>query len=166
MVPWCPGRQRKRKATKNLPPFTLIKSSGATKSTIGRLDEGEDSLMEHVRHADFKTLPVVAPRTSSVKSRTLRSSCDPNPLIDLVLGTLMQYPGVSATEGSEDIEISSLTRMSRRCLIGFSSRASGQAILMSTRALRFASMNSPSHTDETDREGILVRLVLGSLGTE
>ena len=162
MVPWCPGRQRKRKAMGTFPSFTLIKSSLATKSIIGRLIEGEDSLTEHARHTDMKVLPVVAPRTSSFKSRTIRSSCDPNLLTDLVLGTLMQYPDISTMEGPEDAEISSLTWMSRRCLMGFSSRASGQANFMSTRALKFTSMYCPSHVrqDSPRRDPRATRTVL------
>jgi len=87
MVLWCPGRQRKRRAMYAFPPFMFIKSSLATKSTIGRLAEGGDSRMEHARHAEINALPVVAPRTSNSKLRTIRP-LRPKPLNRLGLGYL------------------------------------------------------------------------------
>src|SRR5258706_4591361 len=129
-VTGCTGRQRKRKAMEAFPCFTLIKSSLATKSTIETLDDGEDSLMEHARHADIIALPDVAPRTSSFKSRTVRPRRDPDLLTGFVLGILIKYFGKSAPNGSAKTEISSLSSMSRRCSIGLSSRASGETILM------------------------------------
>src|SRR5258706_5141713 len=113
----------------DFPRFTLIKSSFATKSIIERPAVGEDSLMEHSRQANIKALPDVAPRTSSLKSRTVRPPREPSFLTDLVLGTLIQYSG-EFVPGSAETQISSFRRMSRRCSIGLSSRASGEAIFM------------------------------------
>ena len=143
VVPWCTGRQRKRKATEAFPFFKLIKSSLATKSTIEALAGVSDSLMEHARHVDINSLPVVPPRTSRFKSRTVRPPQDPNFLTDLVRGTLIQYTGGCTPSGSAETMISSLSWVSRRCSMGLSSRAFGETILMDlmeTRALRVASI--------------------------
>ena len=144
IVPWCIGRQRKRKATEAFPFFTLTKSSLATKSTIETLDDEEDSLKEHARHVDINALPVVAPRTSSSKSRTVRPPRDPDLLTDLVRGTLIQYPGGSTPSGSAETMISSFSAQSRRYSMGPSSRASGETILMETRALGLVSIHDLS----------------------
>jgi len=68
--PWWVERQRNRKATSALPFFRSIMSALDMKSTtVPGIKEFPGSLKVQVLHKESRRVPVVAPLTSSRKSR-------------------------------------------------------------------------------------------------
>jgi hypothetical protein len=137
VVPWCPGKQRKRNGMRAFPALISIRPSFAIKSKSEKLGDEEEVLVEHLPQADAKAFPVVAPRTFRANSSVFRPPRILEYSSTLFFDMLMKCQGACAWSGSALMEISRTTWQSRRCSIGRSSRGSGRSILNSMVALNW-----------------------------
>ena len=138
MVPWWGGKQRKRKTMRAFPPVIWTKLSFATKSSKEQLGGPDEAFFEHLGQADVISVPVVAPRTSSAKSRVPRPRRVPEHSTAPVFDVLINFQGRVTLSGPVLRETPSSIRFSRRSSIGSSFGGSGRYILNSHCALKSA----------------------------
>ena len=101
--------------TSALPFFRSMMSVLEVKSTNVRGTKVfRGSLRVHVRHKESRRVPVVAPLTSSRKSRAFLFSVTER-LTDFVWGIRMQSHGRSIPIERERISMARIIRVSRRC---------------------------------------------------
>jgi len=119
--PWWVDRQRKRNVTSALPFFKSMTSVLEVKSTNVRgIKEFWGSLSVQVWHKESRSVPVVAPWTSSRKSRASLFPVTKR-LTDFVRGIRMESHGRFTPTERGRISISRMIRVSRRCSTRFPS---------------------------------------------
>ena len=161
--PWWLDRQRNRKITCTLPFFKSMTSVEDLKSTSVRAKEFWGSLSVQLLHKEWRIVPVVAPWTSSRKSRAFLFPVMER-LTDFVRGIRMESHGRSTPIERGRISISSTTLVSRRCSRRFPSVGTGLDIVMEKSTLYLESARSASLMELTHSGWITGRELDGKLG--
>ena len=134
-IPWCVERHRNRKAMRALPLFKSMRSVLEVKSTnVGYIKEFRDSFSSQLSHK-LRIVPVVAPWTSSRKSKAFLSPRAAERWTDFVRGTWMQSQGSSIPTERGRISISRTMFFSRRCSTGFLRVGAGLIIVTKNSTL-------------------------------
>ena len=161
--PWWLDRQRNRKITCALPFFRSMTSVVDLKSTNVRAKEFWGSLLVQLLHKEERIVPVVAPWTSSRKSRAFLFPVTER-VTDFVRGIRMESHGRSTPIERGRSSISSTIRVSRRCSRRFPSIGTGLDMVTKKSTLYLESARSASLMESTDSGRVTGRELEGKLG--